>query len=352
MSSVALSSSDEIIRLNALADKWRFEPYRTLRNRHLMTIIPSYLPRHYSNEKLPVDSRIIEVDPDQRVLVHCHWQKDKQNRPTVLIVHGMEGSSSSKYALGTADKAFRAGFNAIRYNMRGCGGSEHLSNTLYNASRSGDVRRVVEHLVKTDKIENIFLAGFSLGGNIVLKLAAEYTDNPQSEIRGIFAVSPAIDLHASIQEIMKPANRIYHWNFVFSMRRRMRRRFALYPDLFDPKPLDRIRNIKEFDEIYTAPNGGFANADDYYTRASSKPLLPKIKIPTIIVHAMDDPFIPFSMFDSNPFKGNPWITFCPTTFGAHVGFIGNGGEDYDRFWVEHRVIDFAKHITEATAANM
>jgi len=338
------SPTAELPDLQSLTQSWRYQPYWPVRNRDVMTITASALPRRYSINDLPIDSRVVEVATGQGVLIHCHWQQNRTKCPTIIIVHGMEGSSASKYALGTADKAFRSGFNAIRYNMRSCGGSEHLSSTLYNASLSKDVDIVAKKLMTRDGIGNIFFAGFSLGGNIILKMAAEYGENIPPEYRGVFAVSPAIDLHASIAEILLPRNWLYHQNFIRGLRARLIRKSKLYPDLYDLKPLAKVRNIKEFDDAYTAPHGGFSSADDYYTRASTKERLKDIRVPTIMVHADDDPFIPFHMFDSKPYQGNPFISFCPTRFGGHVGFISQSGRDYDRFWVEHRIIDFMKCV--------
>src|SRR5882724_829830 len=338
------SSIRESPDLHSLTASWRYEPYLPVRNRDVMTILASVLPRKYSINNLPIDTRVVEVATGQSVLIHCHWQQNRAKCPTIIIVHGMEGSAQSKYALGTADKAFQAGFNAVRFNMRSCGGSEHLSSTLYNASLSRDVDIVAKKLLARDGIDNLFFAGFSLGGNIILKMAAEYSEKIPAEYRGIFAVSPAIDLHASIAEILLARNWLYHQNFVRGLKARLMRKSKLYPNLYDLGPMARIRNIREFDEAYTAPHGGFTSADDYYTRASTKNRLKEICMPTIMVHAVDDPFIPFHMFDSKPFEGNPFISFCSTKSGGHVGFISQSGGDYDRFWIEHRIVEFMKHI--------
>src|SRR5205085_469154 len=150
MSTAPRASFSDIPDLDGLTRGWQYSPYRPLRNRHAMTIVPSYLPRRYSINRLPIESRIVEVAPSQAILLHCHWQENRKDCPTIIVVHGMEGSSSSRYALGTADKAFRAGFNAIRYNMRSCGGTEHLCTTLYNASQSGDVDAVIKQLTATE----------------------------------------------------------------------------------------------------------------------------------------------------------------------------------------------------------
>src|SRR5688572_28029780 len=137
------------------------------------------------------DERLFEVEPGVRVMAHCRWQPDRKDRPTLVLWHGIDGSSASIYMLGTAQKAFRAGFNVIRLNLRNCGGTEHLTPTLYHGGLTEDLRAVVDELISVEKLKRLFLVGFSLGGNMVLKLAGEYGNNPPREICGVATVSPS-----------------------------------------------------------------------------------------------------------------------------------------------------------------
>src|SRR5207245_375391 len=143
--------------------------------------------------KIPADEeRLFELAPDVKVLAHCRWLPDRKSHPTIVIWHGIEGSTSSVYMVAIADKASRAGFNVVRVNLRNCGGTEHLTPTLYHGGLTADLRVVIDELIKNDHLSRILLAGFSLGGNMVLKLAGEFGDNPPPEVLGICAVSQSV----------------------------------------------------------------------------------------------------------------------------------------------------------------
>lgn len=283
------------------------------------------------------------------MLVHCRWHADRRAHPTLLLVHGLEGSSESIYMLGTALKAHRAGFNVLRLNFRTCGNTLHLSETLYNSGMSPDLRALIAELIERDKLDDIFLGGFSLGGNMSLKLAGEYgADHPRA-LKGVCAVSPSVELAASAASIARRSNLIYQRKFIRSLKRRMREAARLYPERYDAKGLALVRTLREFDELYTAPHGGFRDADDYYARSSSLPLLSRIHIPTLIIHAEDDPFIPFDSLRHPSVAANPSIILLAPAHGGHVGFVGDGkNSGEDRFWAENRLIEFCRRTNEGT----
>jgi predicted alpha/beta-fold hydrolase len=271
---------------------------------------------------------------------HCRWQQNRRDHATVLIWHGMEGSTNSIYMIATADKAFRAGFNVVRVNFRNCGGTEHLTPTLYHGGLSSDLRVVVNQLIENDGLTRIFLLGFSLGGNMVLKLAGEYGEDAPAGVIAACAVSPSVDLRASAELILSRRNWLYHKQFVFSLKNRIRLKQKLFPDLYDLSQLPRIRTLREFDEEYTSRAGGFKNADDYYHRASSIRVVAGIRIPTLIIHAQDDPFIPFAPLRDAIFSENPYILLIATDRGGHVAFISSMNANEDRFWAENRAVEF------------
>lgn len=221
----------------------------------------------------------------------------------------------------------------------------------------------------------MFLVGYSLGGNLVLKLAGEYGDNPPPEILGICAVSPSVDLTTSADLIVRRSNWLYHQDFVRRLKKRIRTNHKLYPEIYDITGLDDVRTLKEFDDRFTARAHGFANASDYYYRASSLRVIDKIRIPTLIIHAEDDPFTPFAPFLDPAVANNPYILLIGTKQGGHVAFISaklfldSSARDNhsvrdseksdetssdsslnthdstlieDRFWAETRVIEFCK----------
>jgi predicted alpha/beta-fold hydrolase len=250
--------------------------------------------------------------------------------------------------LSTADKAFLAGFNVIRMNLRTCGGTEHLTPTVYHGGLTDDLREVVRQLIENDGLSRIFLAGFSLGGNLVLKLAGEYGQEPPKEVLAISAVSPSVDLTASAAMILKRSNWIYNRDFVYRLKKRIRIKHKLYPEQYDITGLSSIHTLRDFDDRYTAQAHGFANAEDYYYKASSIRVIDQIHVPSLIIHAQDDPFIPFAPLRDPAITNNPYILLIDPERGGHVAFVSSmvetsansSAHDADRFWAENRILEF------------
>ena len=318
----------------------RFIPHPLLKQGDAQTIGAYLWPRRFRlGDRSGDEQRFFEVEPGSQVLAHCRWQKDKTACPTLVVWHGMEGSTASSYMLTTADKMFRTGFNVVRVNFRNCGGTEHLSPTLYHGGLTGDLRAVIDELISRDHLPGLFVAGFSLGGNMVLKLAGEYGDQPPAEVKAICAVSPSIDLRASTSLIARRRNWIYQQDFLRRLKNRIKIKEKLFPDRYDPSLLRDIRSVEQFDNLYVAPHFGFADANDYYAKASSRPLIGRIRIPTLIIHAEDDPFIPFEPLRDPAIATNPYVLLLGTEQGGHVAFVSaNAGED--RFWAESRLVEF------------
>jgi hypothetical protein len=258
-------------------------------------------------------------------------------------VHGLEGSSESHYVIGTGSKAWKAGMNVVRMNMRNCGGTEQLGPTLYNSAMSGDVRQVAEALIRDDQLRKITFAGFSMGGNLVLKLLGEWGQSAPPQVIGGVGVSPAMDLAASADALHARANRLYEWKFLMGLRKRLQRKAALYPGRYDVQYLRGLRSIREFDDKVTARYCGFVDAEDYYTQASASNLLDKIVVPTLILHAEDDPFIRVLSTTREKIKHNPHITYVETKHGGHCAFLAepNG---YDGRWAERMAIAFLQRV--------
>ncbi|HEV7682381.1 MAG TPA: alpha/beta fold hydrolase [Pyrinomonadaceae bacterium] len=320
-----------------------FRSHRLFRHGHSQTIAAYAWPRRFRFVSESDEERLFEVEPGVRVLAHCRWQAARDNHPTIVIWHGIEGSTSSNYMQAIADKGSHAGFNVIRVNFRNCGGTEHLTNTIYHGGLSADLAAVVKELIEQDQMSSLFVVGFSLGGNLVLKLAGEYGDNPPAEILGVCAVSPSVDLTASADMILKRSNWIYHRDFVRRLKLRIRTNHKLYPDRYDISGLNEVRTLREFDDRYTSRAHGFRDADDYYHRSSSLRVIDRIRIPTLIIHAADDPFIPFAPLEDPLVTNNPWILLLGPRQGGHVAFISSEPEaDSDRFWAENRVVEFCK----------
>ncbi len=324
-----------------------FVPHPRFTSGHAQTFGAYYWPRGFMKRAHRADEpRIFEVEPGVRVLAHCRWQKDKLAHPTMILVHGLEGANTSVYMLGTAEKGFSAGFNVVRLNLRNCGKTEHLTPTLYHAGLISDLRVILKELIERDGLSNIFIAGFSMGGNMSLMLAGVDADEIPRELAGVCAASPTIDLSSCVEAIEWQANRLYKWSFLRSMKNRVRRKRKLFPELYDTKGLSRIRKLREFDERYTRVGGGYGSVEEYYERASSFHVIRDIRTPALVIHAQDDPFVPFHPFRDPSITENPYLIFLAPEHGGHVGFIGGDNNREDRFWMENRVVEFCKLVHE------
>ncbi len=319
----------------SLAEK--FIPRRGLRSGHAQTLFGNFLPRE--DRLRDTEGRLFQVADDVQILCHCNWQADRATAPTVIVVHGLEGSSDSQYMVGVANKAFAAGMNAVRLNMRNCGGTEKLTPSLYHSGLSADVGGVVKSLIAEDGLKRIGLVGYSMGGNLVLKLAGDLGAHAPKELRGVVGVSPAMDLGPSCDALHSPRNRAYELRFMLGLRARLRRKAVLYPDRYDAKKLRGVWSVRDFDDVITAPASGFTGADDYYFRAASARVLEKIAVPALVIHAKDDPFIRITPETRAKLEGNRHITFVETEHGGHCAFLAapNG---YDGRWAERQAIAF------------
>lgn len=335
----------------AIASK-PFRPHRLFTGGQAQTLAAYAFPRRRSllRESAEDEPRLFETESNVKVLVRCRWQTHRESSPTLLLVHGLEGSSESTYVLGAADKAHRAGFNALRMNIRSCGDTQHLSPTLYHSGLTKDLRAVVEELSARDRLAEIYLAGFSLGGNQCLKFAGESGEDAPRALKGVCAVSPSLDLSTCAAAISRRSNFVYNQRFVASLKKRMRRAAALYPERYDTRRLSLVRTIRDFDSHYTAPHAGFRDADDYYARSSALQFVPSIRVPTLVIHAEDDPLVPFESFRDPALGANPCVVFLAPRHGGHVGFLADGaGAGEDRFWAENRVVEFCRLVHEAAS---
>ena len=292
-------------------------------------------------------ARVFDIAPDTRVLAHCHWQPDPPSRPTLVALHGLEGSSDAHYMLGIADKAFRRGFNVVRLNQRNCGGTEHLSSGLYHSGLTSDVQAVLEQLA-AEGLPSFAVSGYSLGGNLALKLAGGYGATPPPWLHAVCAVSPTLELGACMDLLERPSNRLYQWNFMQSLRRRMRKKARLFPGRYDLRGLWRLWSVRAFDDRFTAPHNGFAGAADYYYRAASMRVVDRIRVPSLVITAEDDPFIAVEPFRDPRVVGNPAISLVVTRHGGHCGFIEPARDGYDGYWAERAIVEFVERQVPAS----
>jgi predicted alpha/beta-fold hydrolase len=326
-----------------------FEPHPLLRNPHAQTLVSTFLPRRFPRLPRSV-SRDFEIEPGTRIRGECHWQAVPRERPTLVLVHGLEGSSESGYMLGLAERAFVAGWNAVRLNQRNCGGTESLTPTLYNSGLSGDYRAVLAELIEKDSLPEIFYAGYSMGGNLVLKMAGELAGVAPRQLRAVAGVCPCVELGICADAVGLPGNYIYQEHFVRNLKKRMRRKLELFPGKFDLGPMARVRTLREFDDVITARYCGFRDATDYYTRSSALRVTAAIRVPTLIVTAQDDPFVPFASFSDPALAGNAHIRVVAPEHGGHCAFISRYAGEL-RFWAEAWLMEFFASHKSQTASS-
>ena len=322
-----------------------FEPRRGLSNGHVQTVVGNFYPRPAFLFETETEAVLVDPADGSRVLCHCHWQPEavRASRLTVILVHGLEGSSDSRYMRGIAARAFAAGMNVVRMNMRNCGGSEMLTPTLYHSGLSGDVGAVIEHFSTRFGLERVALIGYSMGGNLVLKLAGEW--GSRAPLVAVATVCPAIDLAAGSDALHEPANRIYEWRFLQGLLRRFRHKAQLFPGIYQPRGIGPVRSLREFDHKIVARYCGFASADDYYFRAASARVVDRIEVPTLILLAQDDPFVRLVAETRARLLANRRIVFAETRRGGHCAFLGPGaGEEIH--WAEAAVV---RYVADAAA---
>jgi uncharacterized protein len=360
-----------------------FEPHWWLRNRHAQTMAGAFVRRKFA---LPEgEERLFRVDGETQLKAVCHWQRGAQpgmavpqeqgsktrpgrskdrplearesedlfrgaerhgsedpplHRPVVVVVHGLEGSCESGYVVGIADKAWARGFHAVRMNQRNCGGSERLTPTLYNSGLSGDYRAVLMELVE-EGFEQIFFVGYSMGGNLVTKMAGELGAGAPVQLKGVAAVCPALDLAACADALERRENFLYQRHFVRGLMKRYRWKVDLFPGRYRKDGFGPIRTVREFDDEITAPCFGFRDAAEYYESASAKRVIADVRVPLLVITAQDDPFVPYELFGRVKAEKNPGARLVAPEHGGHCGFISRfaGAE---RFWAEERVVEFVE----------
>lgn len=307
-----------------------FDPL--FRNRHLATIAANFWPRDFSHDPYPESAELIETEPEVRVLAF-HQRPRSAPSAHAILVHGLEGSHASGYMVSMAQTLLKAGLSVTRLNMRSCGGSESHCRTLYHAGLTSDLAAVARALHQRTGLP-LFLIGFSLGGNVVLKFAGEAGGSLADYVAGAVGISTPIDLAACCRQMMRIENRIYEARFVSRLKERYRRRHQQFPDVFPIDGLERVRSVYEFDDRFTAKHFGFGDAENYYGTQSSARYFPFIAVPTLVVQAEDDPLIPFRVFREARIESNPHMQLLATRHGGHVGFLSRVRP---RFWVDHAV---------------
>lgn len=319
-----------------------FEPF--FRNAHVATIAGNFWKRPELESRWPVHDVYYEPEPGVRTLVRMQAPRDPA-RGEVILVHGLEGSSESGYVRSMAATALAAGFVVHRLNMRGCGDSPWHRKANYHSGQTGDLLLIARERKKASGLP-LFVIGYSLGGNMVLKLAGELGVEGRDLFTGVCAVSAPIDLAASVAELKRPKNFLYQRRFVKRLKERVRKRHSMAPDLFPLDPLDGVKSVYDFDHQYTAKIFGFGTADRYYETQSSRQFLKQIHVPTLLVHSKDDPLVPFTSYEHSSVRANPLVKLLAVERGGHLGFIARGPR---RFWLDHLLTDWLSAAVTASS---
>ena len=311
-----------------------FEPHPLLRSGHLQTIGGRYLPGLPA--RLAARSQEIPLEDGDRLLVHDSVPEGwSPGGPAVVLVHGLGGCAKSPYVIRVGAKLVRMGVRVVRMNLRGAGAGFGLARQTYHGGRTEDPRAVLAWLADRAEGSPIALVGFSLGAALTLKLAGEAAETPVPGLDCILAVNPPIDLAACCEYIRRPENRLYDWNFVRSLHSDVKRLHGRFPEL-GPVDFKPMRTLFDFDDFYTAPRHGFKDAADYYARSSAAPFVSRIRLPGLVIHAEDDPFIP-----AQPFRA---LTFPPTLAlelihsGGHLGYLSRNRWGDDHRWLDARLV--------------
>ena len=319
-----------------------YEPHPLLRGFHRMTLA-SILARRDDRQPVPrVERRVVAVDHRTSVLTLCSWQPDPA-ASVVVVVHGLGGHADRPYMRGVARQAFRAGFSVVRLNVRNAGGTESLAGSLYHAGLVEDLRAVVSELVRELPGRKLHLVGFSMGGNMVLRLAGLWADLPPREVVSLCAVSPSVDLERCARDIDNAWGlAVYRRSFLSRLRALYDRRAVLQPERYEAGRVAGARTLRVFDELATAPDCGFPDAATYYRRASARPVLRRIALPTLVLHARDDLLTPLDGGLEDELRSLETVSLEVSPHGGHCAFLcrdvlGPGG---DRSWAEHRLVAF------------
>jgi predicted alpha/beta-fold hydrolase len=320
-----------------------YDPHPLLRGPHRMTLAGTLLPRCVAaNVPMRAGSRVIEVEPGIALLARIdEAASGDPPRGTVVLVHGLTGDAEGVALRAAASRFVSRGLRAVRLNLRGCGGSEALAPSLYHSGQSGDLLAVLRAMQR-EFGGDFAVGGFSLGGNLALKSMGELGDSAPSWLVGCATISAPIDLAASAALLERGGlNHVYQRHFVAGLAAELRRRAAAWPGRFDLAPLSRVHSVRQFDEAYTAPHFGFESAAAYYRSESAAPRLANIVVPTLAIHAADDPFVAPDPYVAALRRPPPALTIELEPRGGHLGFVSRGrGPGGDRRYAEFRLFSF------------
>ncbi len=313
-----------------------YRPPIYLRNGHLQTVVPAFFrwcnATRYQRERIETD------DGD---FLDLDWST-VGSRKLGIISHGLEGNSHRPYAVGMARKLNQNGWDALAWNYRSCSGEINRRLRFYHNGSFDDLDTVVRHALQKGDYRSIVLIGFSLGGNLTLVYLGSRDVQPSRRVIGATVFSVPCDLASSAEILAQAQCKPYMQNFLTSLHRKIRAKMDLFPGQIDDRGFHRIKNFKHYDDRYTAPLHGFKDAEDYWEKCSSLAYIPNIRIPTLIVNALDDPFLADQCYPVEVASKSPHVYLETPHYGGHVGFMQFNGDN--SYWSENRAMEFINHI--------
>ncbi len=317
-----------------------FHPLPGLKSAYWQTILGSKLKFHREPKSKTHYVRL--PDQDQLAIEVSHPKDWQTNEPTVMMIHGLGGCHRAGYMVRLAHKLLKAGYRVVRINLRGCGSGFGHAKKLYHGGLSDDILAVLQHHQTLCPASSVTLVGFSLGGNMALKLAGELGDKGSDYLQQVIAVCPPIDLSHCSEMIGQPKNHTFRRYFMKKLKNTVRRRHLLFPDLPPPPKIRRFNmHLHQFDDTYTAPHAGFKNAEDYYQQASAINVIDQIRVPCRMLFALDDPFIDSSILHQKKLPAHMELHL--TEHGGHMGFLGSPRKPGGFRWMDHVLLNWIKH---------
>jgi predicted alpha/beta-fold hydrolase len=310
-----------------------YQPPPFFSSAHLQTIYPTMARR------VPlVTAERERMDTPDGDFLDLDWARGQPSSKLAVLTHGLEGHSRGNYTQGMAQALVRRGWHVLAWNFRGCSGEPNRSLRSYHSGATEELQIVLDHVFANHDYEEVALVGFSLGGNLTLKYLGDLGSSADPRIRRAAALSVPCDLAGSARKLERVENRIYMARFLRSLSAKVREKAARFPNTLDLSGLERIRTFAEFDDRYTAPIHGFDGAETYWARCSCLPVLDRIAIPTLLINALDDPFLTPQCYPHAAASTNPHFTLATPKCGGHLGFVSfkNQGE----YWSEQRVAAF------------
>ncbi len=328
-----MGNSKSLTNIKSLLESKPFIPSNYNKNSHIQTIRGIISG---NKEIKNTQRKILNLSDGSQIAGDCLWQKEKKTK-TLIVIHGLTGSSKSPYVVRLCNRAYNQGYNTIALNLRNCGHTENLTKTLYNAGQSKDLMEVIKQLEK-EKIKEIFIIGSSLSGNLCLKLVGEESNKLPKIVKALAVISPLVDIKETAKESDLPRNKLYRYFILKSLKKLIKKKSIIFPNIYNFNLTKKVKTVRDYDELFQAPISGYKNAEEYYEKCSSNQFIKNIKIPTLIIYSQDDPLVPANTIDKLRINKN--IIFLKTEYGGHVGFIDKNSN----FWADDRIMEFFRLV--------